>query len=194
MKKLLITILLFSTINVCSGQLDKNGNPIFNSIKLKTQQLEDYSLSIHYYTIANNIDNPKSSVFVSEKPTKEEYLKFSRDLPSYAFIIHKDEKVMKMFTLIQTNENSSTILKYKVFDPSTEKTEEFDCGAWGEIAEIRVKELQEINIDPNSKVIDLPNNGKGFIFNGIAYRIQFLNTLLEEVHKFADYLMKPDNK
>lgn len=193
MKRLLLITIILLIAKISFGQLDENGNPIFNNIELETEDFGEYSISSNYYTIENNIDNPESSVFINKKPTKEDYLKFSRDLPSYFFIVHKKTEVFAMIMLVQNNEGSKTELMYNVVNPNTGENIQLPCGTWGEITEKRVEELEKMEIDSTSKIIDLPN-GKGYLFNEIMYRIQPYNSLKEEIGELAKYLMKPKEK
>ena len=59
--KYYLALILFLNIIIYS-QVDNNGNPIFYSITVSEDTLENFSLSSNYYTITNNINNPESSV------------------------------------------------------------------------------------------------------------------------------------
>ena len=61
---------------------------------------------------------------------------------------------------------------------------------WGEISEKRAHELLELKVDSSAKIIDLPNNGKGLLFEGIVYRIQPYDNLKKDVTELANKLMK----
>ena len=87
MKKIILLLLTIITLKSAFGQKDRLGNPIFNSEVISEEKFDKFELTSSYYLIDNNISNRESSVYVSEKPTLIEYLKFSRELPSYAFVI-----------------------------------------------------------------------------------------------------------
>lgn len=87
MKKIILLLLTIITLKSAFGQEDRLGNPIFNSEVLSEEKFDKFELTSSYYLIDNNISNKESSVYVSEKPTLTEYLKFSRELPSYGLII-----------------------------------------------------------------------------------------------------------
>ena len=188
MKKIKILTLLIFALTSVFAQTDKNGNPIFNSQLLSEEQFEGFELTSSYYTIDNNISNKNSSVYVTDKPSLNDYLKFARDLPSNFFIIHQRQKVIFMIMLIQKNEDSKTTLMYNILNPNNGKSMQIPCNVWGEISEKRASELLKLNVDTSAKIIEFPNNGKGFLFNGIAYRIQLYSNLKSEVIEIAKEL------
>jgi hypothetical protein len=186
MKKLALFILTIFTITNVPAQTDKNGNPVFNSNLISEEKFDNFELTSSYYNIKENITNKKSSVYVSDNPTLEEYFKFSRDLPASVFIAHKGQTVICMIMLLQKNEPGKTTLNYKIIDPATKKNFQLPCTVWGEINEKRADELLNLKIDPASKIIDLPNNGKGLLFNGIVCRIQSFDKLKAEVMEIVN--------
>ena len=66
MQKLVIVILFFISISTVFSQSDKNGNPIFNSVQTGESVKDNFLLISNYYTLSNNIENKKSSVFIAE--------------------------------------------------------------------------------------------------------------------------------
>jgi len=194
MKKLITLLTTLFVFNLTWGQVDNHGNPIFNNIELSKDDHGEFELTSSYYTIDNNIANKETSVYVSDTPTKEEYLKFSRDLPSYFFIVHKGPTVFAMIMLLPKNEGTNTTLSYNIINPNTGKSIETPCRVWGEISEKRANELLELKVDSTAKIIDLPNNGKGLLFNGMTYRIQSYDKLKEEVTELAKQLMASQAK
>lgn len=171
------------------SQTDENGNPVFNSEVISEEKFDNFGLTSMYYTIDNNIADKGSSVYVSEKPTLPEYLKFSRQLPSYAFLVHQENKVRYMIMLTAVIDGTKTTLSYHIVNPDNGKNVDLPCNVWGEISEKRADELKKLKIDQESNIIDLPNNGKLLLFNGIAYRIQPYDLLKEEVTKIAKHLI-----
>lgn len=176
-------------IGTVFSQTDKHGNPVFNSEVISEEKFDDFGLTSMYYTIDNNISNKGSSVYVSEKPTLPEYLKFSRELPSYAFLLHQEHKVRYMIMLTTVINGTKTTLSYHIVNPDNGKSVDVPCNVWGEISEKRADELTKLKIDEESNVIDLPNNGKLFLFDGVTYRIQPYDQLKEEVTKIAKHLI-----
>lgn len=190
MKQITAILLLLLAFSLSKGQIDKNGNPTFNSQILGTEDHGEFQLSRSYYTITNNIDNKESSVFIAENPSAEQYLDFARDQTSYFFIIHKGQELMTMVILLQNNEQQPTQFAYNIFNPHNKQSVIAPCNVWGEITEKRAEELIALKIDSTAKIIDLPMNGKGLMFNGIVYRIQPYDKLLAEVTDLATQLVE----
>ncbi|HYG38956.1 MAG TPA: hypothetical protein VD908_10065 [Cytophagales bacterium] len=113
-KKIALILLTVITLSTAYGQNDKHGNPVFNSELISEEKLDDFELTSSYYTIENNISNKGSSVYVSDKPTLSDYLKFARELPSNFFIAHQGQNVMVMIMLMQKVEGSNTTLSYNI--------------------------------------------------------------------------------
>ena len=82
MKKIALIFLTVITLTTAYGKTDKHGNPVFNNELISEEKLEGFELTSSYYTIDNNISNKGSSVYVSDKPTLTDFLKFARELPS----------------------------------------------------------------------------------------------------------------
>lgn len=194
MKRIALIILTVIILTNAFGQTDKNGNPVFNNELISEEKFEGFELTSSYYTIDNNISNKGSSVYVSDEPTLTDYLKFARDLPSNFFIIHQGQNVMVMIMVIQKNEDTKTILTYNIVNPANGKSIQVPCNVWGEISEKRAEELLKLKVDTSAKIIDLPNNGKGLLFEGIAYRIQPYDKLKEEVIEIAKQLTTPEEE
>lgn len=191
MKKTALILLTVSILTRAFGQTDKHRTPVFNSELISEEKLDGFELTSSYYTIDNNISNIGSSVYVSDKPTLTEYLKFSRELPSNFFIVHKGQNVMVMIMLMPQIDGSNTTLSYNIVNPYNGKSMQTPCNVWGEISEKRADELLKLNVDTSAKIIDLPNNGKGLLFNGIAYRIQPYDKLKAEIIEIAKRLTTP---
>jgi hypothetical protein len=188
MKKLSLLLFTIFTLTTVFGQTDKNGNPIFNSDLISEEKFENFELTSSYYNIKENISNTKSSVYVSDNPTLDDYIKFSRDLPATFFIAHKGQSVICMIMLLQKNDNGKTTLTYNIVNPNTKQSAQVPCNIWGEINEKRAEELLKLKVDTSSVVIDLPNNGTGLLFNGIAYRIQSFDKLKAEVIEIVNQI------
>lgn len=180
MKKIIvISFICFFTTSIFS-QVDKYGSPVFNSELMSEEYYYGFELSVSYYTINNNISNPESSVFVNENPSLDDYLNFSRNLPSYVFTIHKGSDVVAMIGLQQVNEGNKTRMTYNIVDFNNGKKTEIPCGVFGEITEKRAEELEKLKPDPESEIINLPI-GKLYQFNGIAFRIQPYEKVKNEI-------------
>lgn len=188
-------LILFSVFMLAHAfaQTDKHGNPVFNSELISEEKLDGFELTSSYYTIKDNISNKQSSVYVSDAPTIPDYLKFSRDLPSYFFIVHNGSSVAVMIMVMQKNEGSKTTLTYNIVNPNNGKSVEVPCSVWGEISEKRVAELEKLKPDTAASIVELPN-GSMYVFNGIGYRIQPFDKVKAEVIKIATEVVAGGNK
>lgn len=189
----IITITLFIFISLFSySQVDKNGNPIFNNEFIEDISVNKFSISMNYYTIENNIDNKNSSVFVSETPTIQEYIKFARDYPSYFAIVSENNVAKFMLMLLQKNEGSKTTFYYNIIDVKTNKSIEVPCKVWGEITEKRVDEMIENNYDSTAKKgAIIGTNKRQFSFNKMIYGYQPYDKVKEEIITISKQLMTP---
>jgi hypothetical protein len=193
MKKLALILLTIITLTNAFGQTDKHGNPVFNNERISEEKFDNFELTSSYYNIKYNISNKQSSVYVSDNPTVADYLKFSRDLPSYFFIVHNGPNVMVMIMLLQKNDGSKTTLTYNIVNPNNGKSMEALCNVWGEISEKRVDELEKIKPDTSASILTMPN-GRLYMFNGIGYRIQPYDKLKAEVIEIAKQLVSGGDK
>jgi hypothetical protein len=184
MKIIILLMLTSLSLSNASGQTDSYGNPIFNNELISEEEFDNFELTSNYYTTKDNISNKESSVYVSDNPAITDYLDFSRNLPSYFFIVHRERKMLGMIVLLQKNEGSKTTLTYFILNPENGKSMEAPCSVFGEITEKRVEELEEMKIDTESKLIDMPN-GKFYVFNGIMYFVQPYDSLKAEVIEIA---------
>ncbi len=193
-KTKLFSLLIFAT-TIVFAQKDQHGNPIFNNESISEEKIDNFELTSSYYNIRENISNKQSSVYISDNPTAADYLKFSRDLPSYFFIIHNGSNVIVMIMPLPKNDiDGNTTLTYNVVNPNNGKSTQIPCSVWGEITEKRADELLKLKVDTAATIIDLPNNGKGLLFKGMAYRIQPYDKLKAEVIQIAKQIANNDKK
>lgn len=139
-----LSLLLLTNCAVQVKGIDENGNPIFNSIPIEEKNYDGYGISANYYTIANNIANPNSSVFVSRQPSGEQVFEFATNLPSYFWIIHKNREVLKMVSLIQkSNDWNDVKWSFLVQDVKNGTGKEFPINIWMlHITEHRMLEMK----------------------------------------------------
>ncbi len=141
MKSLLI--ILITTIPFHSySQVDKNGNPIVNSSTINEIQLDNFKLSISYYSLVNNIDNPSSAVYISKSPSHKDIEKAALEIPSYFYLVIKNQEVINIITLNTYPSNT-----FLVVDPKTNKYRNFKTTLKGEISENRATEFMNGNFD-----------------------------------------------
>lgn len=179
MKKqlLLFIFLIFLTSSKLYSQLDKNGNPIFNSEKIENISFENLEIISNYYTIKNNINNKQSSVFINENPTLDDYWNFATKLPSYYFIIVDKGNVKGMLMLIPKNGDDSFF--YNVIIPNTNENFQISSKLQGKISENRAKELTDIHKTKATIYQDILK------FNKKDFQILKYNDVIEEVKAIA---------
>ncbi len=159
MKKLLIVILTFMLFINVSGQTDRNGNPVFNSISRNEKKIDKFLLISNYYTLENNIENSKSSVFISEKPDLDQIENAAIGLPSDFYILTKESKMVVMVMLQNKPERSFLTIVTKTNQQST-----YPCKLSGDITENRANEIIKEQYDSNAYIENstLHFNGKEF--------------------------------
>lgn len=170
---LLFIFSIFLTSSPLYSQLDKNGNPIFNSEKIENFSVDNVQIISSYYTIKDNIDNKQSSVFINENPTLDDYWNFSNKLPSYYFMVVDRGNIKGMLMLIPKNEDDSFF--YNVVIPSKNENFQIPSKLKGKITENRAKELAGIN---TTKAII--NNGV-LKFNNKDFQFIKYNDVIEEI-------------
>lgn len=188
--------ILFSDSIISSDGLDENGNPIFNSINLEEKEYDEYGISANYYTILNNIENPNSSVFVSEDPTNEEVMNFAINLPSYFWIIHINNKVSKLVSLHQKYETFLNMKWYfLVVDVENQTSKEFPIN----IKMIQITEHRRLELEYGKDLVEQELSEKNkrifhsFGDNKIYGVLPYLK-IYEKLLKFIDTtkLFSPD--
>ncbi len=160
MKTLLSTLLLLLSVH-CIAQTDRHGNPVFNSITTKEEQVKNYTLVSNYYTLKNNVENKLSSVYISDNPTLDDILKAATSLPSEFFIIIQGETISNMVMIL--NRPSRQFL---VINPSNGDEHLFVCSVEGDISENRANEIIKENYDPSAKI-----SGSKLYFNNKKLKI-----------------------
>lgn len=159
MKKIAIFILTFLSLGQVSGQSDKNGNPVFNSVSTNEKVIDDFNLISNYYTLKNNIENRQSSVFVSEQPTLDQIEKAAINLASDFYILTKESKMVVMVMLQNDPKRKFVTIVMKTNQQST-----FPCDLTGDITEHRANELVKSKYDSTAYIDSgiLNFNGKEF--------------------------------
>lgn len=158
------------------GQTDRNGNPVFNSVSLAEKAFGDLLLISNYYTLNNNLENKKSSVFVSENPTLDQIEKAAISLPSDFFILTKESKMVVMVLLRIDPER-----QFFTIEMRTQKHSIFECTLVGDITENRANEIIENKYDTTASI----ENGK-LRFNGKEFKI----ISSEEIEEAVSRLIK----
>jgi hypothetical protein len=170
MTKILTFILLLSTTQVFS-QTDAHGNPVFNSVTLREDTIENFHLLSNYYTLKNNIDNKNSAVYISDKPLLNEVGNAAINLPSDFFVIMKNQHVVNLI-LIRNNPSR----EYLVINPATGQRKKIVCKIKGDISENRANEIISEGYDPEAKI-----KGGKLYFNHRKLTIAFNKDVMESV-------------
>lgn len=159
MRIITIIFLTLLTIAQAFGQTDKYGNPVFNSISIKENIIEDFLLITNYYTLRNNIENSHSSVFISEKPTLDQIEKAAINLPSNFYILTKESRVL-VIVMLQNDPNKT----FEVIVMKTNQQLSFSSDFKGDITESRANELITEKYDSKAFIKNdiLSFNGKEF--------------------------------
>jgi hypothetical protein len=176
MKKLIILFLFIA--NIVVAQTDKNGNPVFNSISITEENIDGYMLSSNYYTLHNNIENNKSSVFLSKAPTLNEVEKAAINLQSNFFIVVKKGRIINMISLKQQSGIKLTIL-----NPYTRKVDEADSDLEGDITETRANEVLKNKYDTTARIENgylFFNNNKLKIIPYTAIKKAVINLIVKQ--------------
>lgn len=179
MKHCIFVLLLFCSAQFFS-QIDKDGNPIFNSKKLEVVKIENLEIRPAYYTIDDNISNRLSSVFVNENPSEEDYLKFATTLPSYYFEVYEKGELLEMLILIP---NKGSYF-YFVVVPKKKKQFQLPSNLHGEITEHRTLELLTYELFMKASV-SLVDNKEWMLFHGKKTEVLQYKDILQEVQKIV---------
>ncbi|MDV6169573.1 hypothetical protein R1T16_14145 [Flavobacterium sp. DG1-102-2] len=175
--KNIISLLFVLCATIAAAQTDANGNPVFNSITINSRSLKNgVEMSINYYTLKNNIENKGSSVFVNEKPSKEQVITAATRLPSDYFIIRANSSAsaMLMFT-------TYPVTQILVVNPSTGDVRQFPTDIKGDITENRANEIIKEGYDPAATL----KNGK-LTFNGKTYNVISNTAINKEIIALID--------
>jgi hypothetical protein len=135
MKSLLILLFLFVSYNLLS-QIDKNGNPVVKSITVGEIHQPGFKLSVNYYTLINNINNPNSAVFISKSPSNEEIEKAALEMFSYFYLLILNQEVI--YGITYTIYPKSTLI---VINPKNNESRKFEVNLNGQIVEDRATEI-----------------------------------------------------
>jgi hypothetical protein len=172
------------------GQIDKNSNPIFNSIILNVDTFDNFQLVTNYYTIDNNISNKESSAYINDSPTTDEYVRFARDLPAYYFIVQKDNNVIFMIMPMQKNTPDTTTISYIVINRTGGNNKTIPCSIPGEIFEKRSEELVKLKVDPKAHITQEATCNVLF-YDNKKYKILPYKKLKNEIIEIAKGLINP---
>ncbi len=180
--KIFIVLIFCFTFSMVFSQTDRNGNPVFNSEVISEEEYGMDDVTAMYYLIDNNIDNRKSSVYVTDDPSLKEYIKFATTLPSYGFMISTDRVIKYMAMVGPSKDGEVTIV---VMNTKGQAVKETTVNLKGTITEGRAKELIEIEADKSAKITE-KDGVKKLSFDKADYRIIPFSSIKKEVYKLLD--------
>lgn len=155
----LILFLILSTLTF--GQTDKNGNPVFNSMSIDEIKIDNnIKLIVNYYTLANNIENPLSSVYISKNPSDKKIIKSATELMSYNFLLLKNQKMVDLIVL-----NEKPLRVFNLRNLKSGKVKDYKSKIKGDISENRANEIIKNKYDDSAKIENniLTYNGKTYL-------------------------------
>ena len=187
MKKILILICISLFIGKINAQTDRNGNPVFNSISTSEKKLKNCLFISNYYTLKNNIENKKSSVFISKFPSIAQVEEAAIKIESNFYVLTKKSKIIAMLMLQNVPQKQYTVVLMK----SNERLI-FPSNLKGDITENRAKELIKQKYDPKAYI-----ENEELSFNGKKLKIileKFIeNEVLDIINKNKLYKKEPSN-
>ena len=102
MKKLVILLLVCLTFGQVFAQTDHNEHLVYKSVLISEKSMDNNCLlSSSYYTLRNNIENKKSSAFISENPTLDQIEYAAIHLDSDVFTLNKGSKTSVVVIVLQ---------------------------------------------------------------------------------------------
>lgn len=161
MNKSIITLLILFIITPLFAQVDSHGNPVFNSISTSEKQIENFTLISNYYTLKNNIENKKSSVFISSSPSINQIEQAALNLPSDYFLVTKDNKMIAMIMLLNKPKR-----EFMIVLTATNQSITAECNLKGDITQNRANELLSENFEKATKI-----EGNLLTFNSNKHQI-----------------------
>ena len=162
---------------------------VFNSVALEEKAYDGFSITSGYYTIANNIDHPPSTAFISHTPSAEEHLYFAQHQPSYYFFIHRQREVLRIILLRQRVRDQRSEFFYTVIDPISGHRTQVPSRLGGELTQLRAKELVMSHLDPP---VSLVEGDSVCLFEQNRYSVQPLADVRQEVVALAQQLLSKD--
>ena len=172
-----------------ASQGEESNMLVFHSVELEETVYQGFSITTGYYTIANNIDNQRSSAFISNVPSSDEYIYFAQHQPSYYFLVHYQREVVRMIVLQQRVRRGQSQFFYTILDPISGRHTEAPSRLAGELTQMRAKELLMSHIDP---LASLNEDSSVYSFNQVLYSVQSFAEVRQEVIALARRLVHKD--
>jgi hypothetical protein len=138
MNKILIltgTVLAFIALSFVSPSL-------LNSVVKSQTEVNGYTVTDHYFTLDNNINNKNSAAYIAAKPTLADIERAALTLPSDSFTVAKDGKVLLSVKLVHVPERN-----FIVSNPVTDQQKTVPCTLKGDMTAVRAIELADNKYD-----------------------------------------------
>jgi hypothetical protein len=118
-----------------------NLNPL-NSVVMSTTRFKEYTLTDHYITLKNNINNKNSAAYIADKPALAAIEQAALSLPSDSFTVAKDDKVVLTLKLINVPQRA-----YVISNPATGEQKTIASALTGDMTAVRAIEIINNNYD-----------------------------------------------
>jgi hypothetical protein len=107
-----------------------------NSVVKSQTDINGYTVTDHYFTLDNNINNKNSAAYIAAKPTLADVERSAITLRSDSFTVAKDNKVLLSVKLVHVPERS-----FIVSNPVTGQQKTVACTLKGDITALRAIEM-----------------------------------------------------
>jgi hypothetical protein len=144
------------------AQKDAPSGAGLNSVIISEQKIGTYLLGASYYPLKGNMDNRKSSAYVTDSPTLLEIDYAATHQASDFFVIVKNHSILKVIGL----NNLGNKWQWLVVDMDKGGSDGFMLTDTADLTENRAKELVGNRYDRGAKII-----GNILYFNGRRHRI-----------------------
>lgn len=166
------------------SKTDAQGQPLLNAVPVADTVATDFSVVANYYTIQGNIDEPASSVFMSEAPSLDDYDRFARAIPSYAFVVVAEDEARSVVSLWQDPADDS--FWFLVPAPGGEEAVFLPAGyAFASsdpvLTEVRGLELLEGGVDAEAAPVQGDDGQVQVVFNQTRHNVLPFSTVLSDV-------------
>ena len=179
-KQILFLLLLCSISRNGIAQVDSLAKPVFHSIVLKVDTLNDCIVYTNYYTIRNNIDNKNSAVYVTANPSLDELINFACTKPSYSFLVLANHTIANMIVMEPRVDAKHMTYTYVITNSNSGKKAEIVSKTIGAISELRSAELLRNAYDKEARALQ-NGSDKFCLFGEKYYSIQSFQSVREEV-------------
>lgn len=152
-----------------------------NSVVKSQTEVNGYTVTDHYFTLDNNINNKSSAAYVATQPALADVERAALTMPSDSFTVARDNKVLLSVKLVHAPQRS-----FIVSNPATGDQKTVDCTLKGDMTAVRAIEMINNKYDRKSGGI---MNGY-FSFNHKRFSLIEHAAIQNEVMKIAEAELK----